>query len=323
MAAECGKKNLNKMEGDTVKYMNLGKSELKVSAVGVGCMRFNGLDEKAADGFVKGVMDLGVNFFDHADIYGGGDCEVRFGRVLKDNPGLREKMVLQSKCAIVPGKMYDFSKTYILNSVDGILKRLGTDYLDVLVLHRPDALAEPEEVAEAFDQLQEQGKVRHFGVSNHNPGQILLLKKYVKQEILVDQLQFGLAHAGMISSGMEANMMTQGAVDHDGGVLDFCRLNDITIQTWSPFQYGMFEGTFIGSDKYPELNQVLEEMAKKYGITPTGVASAWILRHPAHMQLIAGTTKTERMAQICQGADVTLDREDWYKLYLAAGHILP
>lgn len=306
-----------------MKYITLGKSDLKVSTVGLGCMRFSSLDENEADAFVKGVMDLGVNFFDHADIYGRGDCEARFGKVLKNNPGLREKMVLQSKCTIVPGKMYDFSKAHILSSVDGILKRLETDYLDVLVLHRPDALGEPEEVAEAFDQLQAQGKVRYFGVSNHNPGQILLLKKYVKQEILVDQLQFSLAHGGMISSGMEVNMTTPGAVDRDGGVLDFCRLNDITIQTWSPFQYGMFEGTFIGSDKFPELNQVLSEMAQKYNITPTGVASAWILRHPAHMQLIAGTTKTGRMAQICQGADVTLSREDWYKLYLAAGHILP
>lgn len=306
-----------------MKYMTLGKSDLKVSVVGLGCMRFSSLDENEADAFVKGVMDLGVNFFDHADIYGRGDCEARFGKVLKNNPGLREKMVLQSKCAIVPGKMYDFSKAHILSSVDGILKRLGTDYLDVLVLHRPDALGEPEEVAEAFDQLTDQGKVRYFGVSNHNPGQILLLKKYVKQEILVDQLQFSLAHGGMVSRGMEVNMTTPGAADCDGGVLDFCRLNDITIQTWSPFQYGMFEGTFIGSDKFPELNQVLSEIGQKYDITPTGVAAAWILRHPAHMQLIAGTTKTGRMAQICQGADVTLSREDWYKLYLAAGHILP
>ncbi len=306
-----------------MKLINLGKSGLQVPAVAVGCMRLTSLDEKGAEAFVHEAMELGVNFFDHADIYGGGQCETLFGNVLKNNPGLRESMIIQSKCGIVPGKMYDFSKDYILKSVDGILKRLGTDYLDVLVLHRPDALMEPEEVAEAFDTLEAAGKVRHFGVSNHSPLQIQLLKKYVQQEIVVDQLQFGLAHAGMVSVGMEVNMTTDGAVVRDGGALDFCRLNDITIQTWSPFQYGMFEGVFIGSPKYLKLNEVLEELAEKYETDVTAIASAWILRHPAHMQLISGSMNKDRLAVICHGADIALEREEWYRLYLAAGHILP
>lgn len=306
-----------------MKYLTLGKSPLKVSAVAVGCMRLSGLDEKQAGEFTDTAMELGINFFDHADIYGGGKCEEIFGSVLKSRPSLREKIVLQSKCGIVPGKMYDFSKEYILKSVDGILKRLNTEYLDVLVLHRPDALMEPEEVAGAFDALKVSGKVRYFGVSNHSPLQIQLLKKYVKQDIVVDQLQLSLTNASMISAGMEVNMLTPGAVDRDGGVLDFCRLNDITIQTWSPFQYGMFEGAFIGSSKYPELNETLKEMAKKYDADETAVAAAWILRHPANMQLISGSMSAPRLSSICLGAEISLSREDWYKLYLSGGHILP
>ena len=306
-----------------MKYITLGKSALKVSAVGVGCMRLSGLDTAGAAGLINTALELGVNFYDHADIYGGGSCEELFGSVLKAQPGLRERMILQSKCGIVPGKMYDFSKNHIVDSVDKILERLHTDYLDVLVLHRPDALMEPEEVAKAFDLLESAGKVRYFGVSNHNPLQIQLLKKYVKQDILVDQLQLSLTNAGMISAGMEVNMTSNGGVNRDDSVLDYCRLHDITIQTWSPFQYGMFEGVFIGSPKFPELNEALTEMAHKYAIDETAVAAAWILRHPAHMQLICGSMNKERLASICHASDIVLSREDWYRLYLSAGHILP
>ena len=306
-----------------MKMITLGKSGPNVSAVSMGCMRIIQLDEKSAEDLIRTAMELGINFFDHADIYGGGKCEELFGTILKKNPGLRESMLIQSKCGIVPRKMYDFSKKHILESVDGSLKRLGTDYLDVLVLHRPDALMDPGEVADAFDTLERSGKVRHFGVSNHNAMQIKLLKKYVKQDILTDQLQFSLAHAGMIRSGLEVNMTTEGALDRDGSLLDFCRLNDITIQAWSPFQYGMFEGVFIGSPRYPELNKVLDELAEKYGADPTAVASAWILRHPADIQLISGSMNKDRVASICRGAEIPLEREEWYRLYLAAGNILP
>ncbi|WP_268825735.1 aldo/keto reductase [Fusobacterium mortiferum] len=212
---------------------------------------------------------------------------------------------------------------FLIKSVDEILERLDIDYLDILVLHRPDALVEPEEVAEAFEILHSSGKVRYFGLSNHKPSQIELLKKYLKQDLLVNQLQFSLPFSNMIASGMEVNMLTDGSFDRDGSVLDYCRLHDMTIQAWSPFQYGFFEGVFIGSEKYPELNKNLEELSKKYGITPTGIATAWILRHPAKIQMIAGTTKISRLQEIIDGSKVTLSREEWYKLYLSAGHILP
>lgn len=303
--------------------INLGKSTLKVPSIAIGCMRINSMGKEELSNYIKFCVENGLNFFDHADIYGRGECEKLFGEALKNSGIKREDIIIQSKCGIVPGKMYDFSKEYILKSVDGILERLGTDYLDVLVLHRPDALVEPEEVAEAFNTLYTSGKVKYFGVSNHKPSQIELLKKHVKQDILVNQLQLSLPFSNMIASGLEVNMLTDGAYDRDGSVLDYCRLNDITIQAWSPFQYGFFEGVFIGSEKYPELNKVLDELAKKYKVTPTGIATAWILRHPAKVQMIAGTTKISRLQEIIDGSKIKLTREEWYKLYLSAGYILP
>lgn len=306
-----------------MRLIPLGKSGLKVPAVAVGCMRITDISAKEAEAFLAAALEQGCNFFDHADIYGGGECEKVFADAIHMSPAVRESIVLQSKCGIVPGVMYDFSKEHILSSVDGILSRLKTDYLDVLVLHRPDALMEPEEVAEAFDLLHGAGKVRFFGVSNHNSSQMQLLQKCVKQPLVTDQLQFSLPNASMISSGMEVNMSTDGAQNRDGGVLDYCRQNEITIQTWSPFQYGFFEGVFLGSEKFPELNRVITELAQKYQVSGTTIAAAWILRHPAKMQLVAGTTKTARLKEICRAADLTLTREEWYRLYLAAGHILP
>lgn len=303
--------------------INLGKSTLKVPSIAIGCMRINSMEKDELSNYIKFCVENGLNFFDHADIYGRGECEKLFGEALKNSGIKREDIIIQSKCGIVPGKMYDFSKEYILKSVDGILERLGTDYLDVLVLHRPDALVEPEEVAEAFNILYTSGKVKYFGVSNHKPSQIELLKKYVKQDILVNQLQLSLPFSNMIASGLEVNMLTDGAYDRDGSVLDYCRLNDMTIQAWSPFQYGFFEGVFIGSEKYPELNKVLDELAEKYKVTPTGIATAWILRHPAKVQMIAGTTKISRLQEIIDGSKIKLTREEWYKLYLSAGYILP
>ncbi len=307
-----------------MKTIPFGTSGLSVPAVALGCMRINGLSQKDAEALIRTALDNGCNFFEHADIYGGnGACESFFAEAVHMTPAIREKMLLQSKCGIVPGKMYDFSKEHILSSVEGSLRRLKTDYLDVLVLHRPDALVEPEEVAEAFDCLQASGKVRHFGVSNHRSSQIRLLQKYVRQPIVTDQLQLSVTHAPMIQSGLEVNMVTEGGTDRDDSVLDFCRLNDITIQTWSPFQYGFFEGVFIENDKFPELNRVLDELAAQYGVTKTTIAAAWILRHPAKMQLIAGTTKLSRLLEIFRAADISLSREEWYRLYLSAGHRLP
>ncbi len=305
-----------------IRKIPFGKTGLTVPCVGIGCMGLSGLSDREAQAFLEKALELGCNFFDHADIYGGGECERVFSRALH-TPSRREKLLLQSKCGIVPGKMYDFSKEHILASVDGILERLNTDYLDVLLLHRPDALMEPEEVAEAFDRLESAGKVRFFGVSNQKPSQIRLLQKYLSQPVAADQLQFSLTNATMVSSGLEVNLSTEGAVDRDGSVLDFCRLEGITVQAWSPFRYGFFEGVFIGSGKYPELNAVLTELAQTHQVTETAVAAAWILRHPAKIQLLSGTTKPSRLEEIVQGAGLSLTRQEWYRLYLAAGHRLP
>lgn len=304
----------------TIKLSTTGK---KIPAVAMGCMRIDCLGKEKLIQYIDTCMELGINFFDHADIYGGGKCEELFAEAFTETGIKREDVILQSKCSIVPGVMYNLSKDYILESTDKILKRLNTEYLDILLLHRPDALVEPEEVADAFNILKESGKVRHFGVSNQKPMQVELLQKYINQKLVINQLQLSLPVSNIIANGMEVNMMSDGAIDRDGSVLDYCRLKDITIQTWSPFQYGFFEGVFIGSDKYPELNNVLNELAEKYNATPTTIASAWILRHPANMQLIAGTTNAERMKEIAAAADITLTREEWYKLYLSAGHILP
>ncbi|WP_455675370.1 aldo/keto reductase [Pradoshia sp.] len=307
-----------------MKKQTLGSSELVVPAIAVGCMRIDAMEDRQLDSYLAFCLENGLNFFDHADIYGKGLCEMKFGQAVKRLGIQREDIILQSKCGIVPGIMYDFSKEHIVKSVDDILKRLDTEYLDVLVLHRPDALVEPEEVAEAFDILENSGKVRHFGVSNHKPMQIELLKKAVKQPLLVNQLQLSLPFSSMIANGLEANMQTEGAVDRDGSVLDYSRLHDMTIQAWSPFQYGFFEGVFIGNqEKFPELNQTLTELAEKYDSTPTAIATAWILRHPAKIQMIAGTTNQGRMEEILNGSEIQLSREEWYRLYMSSGHILP
>ncbi len=306
-----------------MKKMTLGSGSLEVTVIAAGCMRINTLDEDDIEVYINKCMELGMNFFEHADIYGNGKCESLFAEAFEKTEFRREDVILQSKCGIVPGVMYDFSKEHILKSVENSLKRLNTDYLDVLVLHRPDALVEPEEVAEVFDLLNASGKVRNFGVSNHKPMQIELLRKYVKQDIVTNQLQFSIPFSNMVANGMEVNMLTEGSVDHDGSVLDYCRLHDMTIQAWSPFQYGFFEGVFIGSSKYPELNQQLEELAERYDTTPTAIAAAWILRHPAHIQMIAGTTNLDRLEEIARGSEIRLTREEWYQIYLSAGHILP
>lgn len=307
-----------------MKKTMLGKTGLEIPVIAVGCMRISEMETVRLTEHIRFCIEHGLNFFDHADIYGGGQCESRFSEAFKKTGYKREDVILQSKCAIRPGVMYDFTKKHILESVDGILKRLDTDYLDILLLHRPDALMEPEEVAEAFELLEKEGKVRHFGVSNHRPYQIELLNKFVKQELCANQLQFSIPFSNMVAAGMEANMLTDGAIDRDGGILDYCRLKDITIQAWSPFQYGFFEGIFLdNNEKYPELNKALEEISQKYDTTPTAIATAWILRHPANIQMIAGTTNTERVSEIIKGSEIRLEREEWYRLYLSSGHILP
>jgi len=303
--------------------MNLGKSSLKVPVIAVGCMRIPRLNMAEAEAFLQTALDCGTNFFDHADIYGDGASETLFAKALHMSASVRSRVILQSKCGIRKGVAFDFSKKHILESVDGSLKRLETDYLDVLLLHRPDALVEPEEVAEAFDFLESSGKVRYFGVSNQNPMQIQLLKKHVKQTLVANQLQLSITNANMITQGLHVNMLDDAAVNRDGSVLDYCRLNDITIQPWSPFQYGFFSGVFLGSDKFPVLNAKLDEIAALYKVSATTIAIAWLLRHPARMQPVTGTMNPDRLRDCARAADIRLTREQWYEIYLAAGNILP
>lgn len=305
-----------------MRTMKLGTSALEVPVVAVGCMRIKSLDKTEAERFVRTALEEGANFFDHADIYGAGACEEIFADAIGMNATIREKLILQSKCGIRKG-MFDFSKEHILESVDGILKRLRTEYLDVLLLHRPDTLVEPEEVAEAFDQLERSGKVRHFGVSNQHPMQIQLLKKSVRQPVVANQLQLSITNSTMISSGFNVNMENAAAVNRDGGILDFCRLHDITIQPWSPFQYGFFEGVFLGNEKFPELNRKIDEIAARYEVSNTTIAIAWLLRHPARMQPIIGTMNIDRLKDSCKASEVQLTRAEWYDIFRAAGNILP
>ena len=305
-----------------MRTMKLGQSKLQVPVIAVGCMRINTLSRQASEHFVQAALEAGATFFDHADVYGGGECEAIFADAIHMTADAREKILLQSKCGIRKG-MFDFSKEHILEAVEGSLKRLKTDYLDVLLLHRPDALAEPEEVAEAFDQLYSSGKVRNFGVSNQNPMQMLLLQKALRQPIVANQLQMSIPHANMVSAGFNVNMGNDAAVNRDGGVLDYCRLNDITIQPWSPFQYGFFEGVFLDNDKFPELNARIDEIAGKYEVANTTIAMAWLLRHPAQMQPVTGTMNIGRLRDCVKAADIRLTREEWYEIYRAAGNKLP
>lgn len=301
----------------------LGNHIMNVPSIAVGCMRLADKTKSEMNHFIHTCIERGARFFDHADIYGSGQSEIIFGEAFSDDASLkREDIIIQSKCGIRKG-FYDLSKEHILQSVDGILKRLKTDYIDILLLHRPDALVEPEEVAEAFDQLAASGKVRYFGVSNHKPMQIELLKKYVKQDIVANQIQFSIPVSNIVANGMEVNMETPGSIDHDGSVLDYCRLNDITLQAWSPFQMPAWKGCFLGSAEYAELNEKIRILAEKYSVSDTTIAAAWILRHPSNMQVVTGTSSEERIKEIIAACDLSLTRSEWYELYLAAGHILP
>ncbi|EAF5037391.1 aldo/keto reductase family oxidoreductase [Listeria monocytogenes] len=305
-----------------MKRITIGNSVLTASEISLGCMRMADLSKEDANKVINTALENGIDFFDHADIYGGGKSEEVFADAIDMNATIREKMILQSKCGIRQG-FFDFSKEHIIASVEGSLKRLKTDYLDTLLLHRPDTLFEPEEVAAAFTELEKSGKVRHFGVSNQNPGQIELLKKYVDQELIANQLQFSIMHTGMIDTGFNVNMTIDPSLDRDGGILEYSRLNNMTIQAWSPFQYGFFEGVFLDNDKFPELNKTIDKIAADKGVTNSAIAVAWIQRHPASFQTVVGTMNPGRIADIAKASDVTLSREEWYEIYRAAGNQLP
>ena len=308
-----------------MKMINVVNGPQNVSAVVMGCMRMPALSVEAAARMIRTAAEEGVNFFDHATCYGDGEAETRFGDAFPQTGLRREEIFLQSKCGLhFDRKEFDWSKEDILASADGILKRLKTEWLDVLLLHRPDLLFDSEEVAEAFSQLKKSGKVRHFGVSNVTPGQLELLKKYVEVPLVFNQLQFSLDQTQLIDNGLYLNnLTTERSINRDNGILDYCRLHDITIQAWSPLQFGMFKGCFVDHPAFPELNWVLGELGEKYGVSRTAIAIAWILRHPARMQAIAGTMNPEHLKDICSAARVFLTHQEWYALYLASGKFLP
>lgn len=309
-----------------MKYVEFGADKQKASEIVIGLMRISQMSTKEVVALIDAGLESGINFLDTADIYAKGKSEEILGDVFAENPGLRDKVILQSKCGIRIDDdftWYDYSKEHILEAVDGSLKRLKTDYLDSLLLHRPDALMEPEGIAEAFNALHKAGKVKNFGVSNFNPIMMDMLKKYVDFPIVTNQVQLSIAHTPMIDAGFQVNMHWDGSVMRDGGILEYCHMNGIIVQAWSALQYGFFDGVFLGSDKYPKLNSVLDRLAAEKGVTPTAIALAWILRYPAKMQAVIGTTKPARVRESAKAADITLTKKEWYELYLAAGNELP
>ncbi|GAA3603192.1 aldo/keto reductase [Secundilactobacillus similis] len=317
-----------------MKSVQLGDTALSASAVALGIMRMVRLNTADATTVLENVVGNGVNFIDSADIYGVGRSEETFGEALKRSGINRNDLIIQSKGGIILdpnksegetvfGQRYDFSKDHLIEAVDGILKRMQIDYLDFFLLHRPDALMEPDQIAAAFDELQAAGKVRHFGVSNFNPMQVELVQSAVSQRLMVNQLQFGVMHSGPVDFGLHTNMSDAGSVNHDGEILEYSRLHKMTIQAWSPYQYGMFEGPFIDNPKFPELNAKLQELADAKGVTKNAIATAWILRHPANMQVILGSMNVQHLQESIAGADVALTKQEWYDVYLAAGNTLP
>ena len=305
-----------------MKYFEFGCTKKQVPVIGLGCMRMDDLSVKQVEKVINTALENGINFFDHADIYGDGECEKLFGKAIKQSKIERESLFIQSKCCIREG-LYDFSRDYILKSVDGILSRLGTDRLDCLLLHRPDTLMDLDEVQEAFTKLFEEGKVLSFGVSNMNRFQMELLQSGISFPIVSDQMQMSLAHTPLVDEGINVNTMFNGAVVRNSGTLEYCRLKGIVLQTWSPLQKGFFEGVFLGDPEYKDLNKVLDRLAEKYKVTSDAVAYAWLLRIPARMQVITGTMNPKHIASASKAADFTLTREEWYELYRAAGNELP
>jgi predicted oxidoreductase len=315
-----------------MKTFTLPGTDLEVPNVVAGMMRIADKTDQQIRTLVGRALDSGINFFDHADVYGEELhlCERRFAEALGWSGSQREAAILQTKAGIVPTgngwAYFDFSEEHIIEAAEGSLKALGTDYIDILLLHRPDALVEPQEVAAAFDKLHASGKVRHFGVSNHSPRQIELLKTQVRQPIIANQLQLSITHAPLVASGLAVNMegLDQSQDRDGGGLLDYCRQHQITVQAWSPFQRGFFDGTFLGDrEREAKLNDVIDALAAKYGAEPISIAVAWITRHPAQMQVVLGTTTPARVAGAALGSALPLTRREWYELTLAAGYITP
>lgn len=310
-----------------MKTFTMPGTDITAPNVTLGLMRIQDKTDDEVRTLIRTAREAGISFLDHADVYGSEvhGCERRFAEALQLSASERADWVIQTKAGIVPsGPYFDFSFEHIIESVEGSLKALGTDYIDILLLHRPDALVEPEEVARAFDELEAAGKVRAFGVSNHTPRQIDLLRKHVRQPIVANQVQLSITHSPLIAQGVAANMQgLDQSITRDDGLIDYCRLHDITLQAWSPFQAGFFNGPFLGSPDYPELNQVIDRLAAKYDVPAIAIAVAWITRHPAQMQVVLGTTTPQRVADAALGSEVPLERSEWYELFRAAGYTVP
>ena len=313
-----------------MRQIKIGNTNFSASAIAFGIMRMNKLSVDEAVKALETAHDTGINFIDSSDIYGHGKSEEIFGEALEKSSLSRDDFYIQSKTGIFEDESqnykttrYDFSKEHIIKSVDGILSRMRIDYLDSLLLHRPDALMDPAEIAAAFDELQKDGKVRHFGVSNFNPMQVELLQAGLSQKLLINQLQLSVMHTGPIDFNIHTNMTDARSIDHDRGVLDYSRLHNMTVQAWSPFQYGQIEGNFIGNPKFPEVNDALQKLADKKGVSKNAIAAAWILRHPAIGQVIIGTMTPEHIVDSAKGADISLTAQEWYDIYLVAGNDLP
>ena len=314
--------------------IKIGQTNWEAANVALGIMRMGTLPVEDCTKALLAAHEAGINFIDSADIYGRdpklgrGSSEIHFGQALKQSGLKRSDFFIQSKGGLYADETgqitrYDSSKKHLIKSVDGILQRMGIDYLDSFLIHRPDPLMEPDQIAAAFDELQQAGKVRHFGVSNFNPQQIELLQQVCSQHLLIDQLQFSIMHTGMIDFGLHTNMTDPAPISHDGGLLEYLRCKHMTIQTWSPFQYGTFAGTFIDNEEFHELNVVLKQLADKYHVSKNAIAVAWILRHPAKMQVLLGTMNPQHILDSAKGSDVTLTAQEWYDVYLAAGNTLP
>lgn len=308
-----------------MKYISFGQQQRELSTIVLGMMRIKNMTLAQVEELVETALSVGINAFDLADIYGRGKCEEILGQVLSKRPDLRQQMWIQSKCGIRMEEFtyFDFSKEHILRSVDSILQRLQVDHLDSLLLHRPDALMEPEEVAEAFDCLSREGKVLDFGVSNQNPMMIELLKTKVQQPLVTNQLQLSAAFTPGFEAGFHVNMENSAAMVRDGSIFEYCHAKDMVIQAWSVLQYGYFEGVFVGHEKFAPLNQVLNRLAIQYETSPANIAIAWVLRYPAKIQAIIGTTKPSRLLEAATASDIYLTRKEWYEIYLAAGNTLP
>ena len=309
-----------------MKQINIVNGPQSASQIILGCMRMPTLNTDDAANLIRTAYELGINFFDHATCYGrDGEAETRFGDAFLKTGIRREDVYIQSKCGILSEKgEFNWSKKTILDSVNDSLRRLKLDYLDTLLLHRPDLLYEPEQIAEAFDELEKNGKVRFFGVSNVPTMMLEVLRKYIRQPLVINQLQFSLDQSQLMDQALYVNNLTTNrSIDRDNGTLDYCRFHDITVQAWSPLQKGFFQGCFVDDPELPELNRVLGELGEHYGVSKTAIAIAWILRHPAKIQAIAGTMNPSHLSDICEAIKVDLTHNEWYRLYLASGKYLP